>query len=160
MPSGLTLSGPSQTLSDSTGRIVGLLGADGREYLIGTTLNTAALASQAMYNPGSVTITGGSATVSSMRCTSFLSALTDSSGTPGNATQNVMRGRAAFAAASSSVTITNSQVAANSTILISLGGTDATLTSVRVTPGAGSFVVTGNAAATAATVFDYVVVQN
>jgi hypothetical protein len=43
--------------------------------------------------------------------------------------------------------------------LVSLGGTDATLTSIRVTAAAGSFTVTGNAAATAITKFDFLVVN-
>ena len=59
-----------------------------------------------------------------------------------------------------SVVITNSLCAANSTVLVSLGGADATLTSVRVTAAAGSFTVNGNAAATGITPFDYVLVRN
>jgi hypothetical protein len=92
---------------------------------------------------------------------SFGAALTDGSGTPGNITQNgVTHGRAAFAAAGASVVVTNSLVAANSSVFVSLGGGDATLTSVRVTPGAGTFTVTGNAAATGTVPFDYFVVLN
>lgn len=82
---------------------------------------------------------------------------TDASGTPGNATINTARGRAAFAAAGSAVVVTNSLVTAASTVLVSLGGTDTTLTSVRVTAAAGSFTVTGNAAATGTVPFDFVV---
>ncbi len=81
----------------------------------------------------------------------------DTSGTPGSATINYNRGRASFAAAGGTVTITNANVLATSTVLVSLGGSDATLTSVRTTPSAGSFVVTGNAAATGTTPFDFVV---
>lgn len=84
---------------------------------------------------------------------------TDSSGTPGNATNNNLSGRAAFAAAASTCVITNSKVTAASKVFVSLGSADATLTSVRVTPGAGSFTVTGNAAATGTTVFDFLVVN-
>lgn len=84
---------------------------------------------------------------------------TDSSGTPGNATNNNLSGRAAFAAAASTCVITNSKVTAASKVFVSLGSADATLTSVRVTPAAGSFTVTGNAAATATTVFDFLVVN-
>lgn len=90
----------------------------------------------------------------------FRMALVDVSGTPGNATSSSCRGRAAFAAGTNTVTITSTAVAANSTVLISLGGTDATLTSVRVTPGAGSFTVTGNANATGTTPFDWFLVLN
>ncbi len=131
-----------------------------------------------LFNPAAVALTGGTMTgvavnnatvgattpntgsFTSLRSTSLLSLLTDGSGTPGNVTQNVGRGRAAFAAAGTTVVVTNSQVALTSTILVSLRGGDATLTSVRVTPAAGSFTVTGNAAATAITIFDYLVIQN
>lgn len=139
------------------------------EYVVGAS----PVLTDQTYNPAAVALTGGTinstsvgattastGSFTSLRQTSFLSALTDGSGTPGNVTQNVSHGRAAFAAAGSSVTVTNSQVAANSTVLVQLGGSDATLTSVRCTPGAGSFVVTGNAAATGITPFDYLVIQN
>ena len=125
------------------------------------------------YNPAAVAVTGGSVNATtvgattpstgsftSLRSTSLQSALTDSSGTPGNVTQNVAHGRAAFPAAASSVVVTNSQVASTSSVFVQLGGTDATLTAVRVTTAAGSFTVTGNAAATGVTPFDYLVVQN
>jgi len=84
---------------------------------------------------------------------------TNTSGTPGNATINTLSGRAAFAAAASTCVITNSKVTATSRVFVSLSGGDATLTSVRVTPAAGSFTVTGNAAATGVTVFDFFVVN-
>lgn len=157
MAAGLTLTGFVSGLANSSGQLVGLLGPDGREYLINSTTNLAATAAPlAIFASGaSFNYTFGTVTISGLRST-----LTDSSGTPGAATQNVMRGRAAFAAASNSVVITNSLVAATSTILVSLGGTDTTLTTVRVTAAAGSFTVTGNANATATTPFDYVVVAN
>lgn len=84
---------------------------------------------------------------------------TDTSGTPGNATMTTLSGRAAFAAAGTTVVITNAQVTAASKVFVSLRGGDATLTSVRVTPAAGSFTVTGNAAATAVTIFDYFIMN-
>jgi len=101
----------------------------------------------------------GTTTPGIVKTSNLQATYTDSSGTPGNVTNNSPRGRAAFAAAGSSVVVTNSLVAATSTVLVSLGGSDATLTSVRVTPAAGSFTVTGNAAATATTVFDFLVVN-
>ena len=55
------------------------------------------------------------------------------------------------------MTITNSLVTAASAILIQMQGADATLTTATATPAAGSFVVKGNANATAITKFDYVV---
>jgi hypothetical protein len=87
---------------------------------------------------------------------------TDSSATPGNVVNNSARGRAAFAATGSSVVITNSSVTAQSTVLaiINQAAADATCTQiVRVSVGAGTFTVFGNAAATATTVFDFVVVN-
>lgn len=99
----------------------------------------------------------GSTTITRVNSLTVVS--TDSSGTPGNATNNNLSGRAAFAAAASTVVITNSLVTAASKVFVSLGGSDATLTSVRVTSAAGSFTVTGNAAATGTTVFDFLVVN-
>jgi hypothetical protein len=144
----------------STGALVGFLGADGKEYLLPAGQST-------IYNPTSVAVTGGSvngtsigqAAPAAVKTTNLAATYSDSSGTPGSASNNNPRGRAAFAAAASSVVITSSLVTAASTILVSLGGNDATLTSIRVTPAAGSFTVTGNAAATATTPFDWVVVN-
>lgn len=144
--------------SATTGALVGFLGADGREYMLPVSAAFAATAAVDGAPVGATTPSSGSFTT--LRSTTLQSALTDGSGTPGNVTQNVEHGRAAFAAAASTVVVTNSQVAANSTVLVSLGGSDATLTSVRVTPAAGSFTVTGNAAATGTTPFDYIVIQN
>jgi hypothetical protein len=80
-------------------------------------------------------------------------------GTPGNVTLNTASGRAAFAAAASTVVVTNSNVTATSKVLVMLeGAADGTLTQIlRVTPAAGSFTVTGNAAATGNPVFSFVV---
>jgi hypothetical protein len=152
----------------TTGVPAGLMGADGKEYLLATTANGPGAAAPAAYAPGAVAITGGSvngtpigATTPSTGAFSTLKVGTfaDQSGSPGNVTNNGTHGRAAFAAAGTAVVVTNSTVAATSTVLVSLGGTDSTLTTVRVTPAAGSFTVTGNAAATATTPFDYVVVN-
>lgn len=92
--------------------------------------------------------------------TSYVTApFDDKSGTPGNVTSTSQRGRAAFAAAGASVQVTNPLVTASSTVLAQLGGTDATLKSIRCTPAAGSFTVTGDAAATATTKFDWLIVN-
>ncbi len=86
---------------------------------------------------------------------------TDSTGTPGNVTNNSPSGRAAFAAAGSTVTVTNSAVTATSKVFVQLiGAADATLTQITaLTIAAGSFTVTGNAAATAAKSFEFLVVN-
>ena len=125
-----------------------------------------------VYNSALVAITGGTiagATINAasvglttpavVRTSNLQATYTDSSGTPGNVTNSSPRGRAAFAAAASAVTVTSTLVTAASTILVSYSGGDATLTSVAVVAGAGSFVVTGNAAATGITKFDFVVVN-
>lgn len=126
-----------------------------------STLSAALLIASVAINSTTIGITTPAAgSFTTLRSTSLQSAITDSSGTPGNVTNNAGHGRVAFAAAGTSVVVTNSQCAANSTVLVSLGGTDVTLTSVRVTPGAGSFTITGNAAATGITPCDFVVVQN
>lgn len=77
---------------------------------------------------------------------------TDSSGTPGAATINKMAGVVSIAAGAASVTVTNSLVTATSSVFAMLQQVDGTLTQIlNVVPGAGSFVITGNATATAAT---------
>lgn len=86
---------------------------------------------------------------------------TDSTGTPGNVTNNSPSGRAAFAAAGSSVVVTNSSVLATSKVFVQLiGAADTTLTSITaLTIAGGSFTVTGNAAATGAKSFEFLVVN-
>lgn len=83
--------------------------------------------------------------------------------TPGPVTANVMRGTCALAAAAASIVITNSLVDATSIVVAYISQTtaDATATSVvRVVPGAGLFTIFVNAAATAATQVDWVVMNS
>jgi len=78
-------------------------------------------------------------------------AISDSTGTPGAATQNAYRGRVAIAAGASSVVVTNSFITATSCVFAQIQNFDATLTTIlRVVPGAGSFTIQGNVNATAA----------
>lgn len=73
----------------------------------------------------------------------------DSTGTPGAATQNTNTGRVAIAAGAASVTVTNSKCTTTSRVFAVLQTSDGTLTQIlRVVPGSGSFVITGNANAT------------
>ena len=81
----------------------------------------------------------------------------DNSGTPGNTTINATHGRAAMATAASTVVVTNSRCTATSAVLIQRLNNDTTAITLAVTPGAGTFTVTANAAATAAVNFDFVV---
>lgn len=117
---------PVEGLHDKiTGALVGFVGADGQEYLF-----------PAVYGPQS--------------------GLADASATPGNVTQNTLRGQVSIAAAASSVTVTNSLVKSTSHVTAVLQGNDSTLTQIlSVVPGAGSFVIKGNAAATAAVKVSY-----
>jgi hypothetical protein len=102
---------------------------------------------------------GGSALAATQPSSGVALSFTDASGTPGNATINTPRGRCAIAAAASSVTITNSLCKTTSAVGVTINqaATDATLTSLlRVQTANGSFTITGNAAATAAVVVDFV----
>jgi len=102
----------------------------------------------------------GTGTGTLQRIDNLSSIGTDASSTPGNATINNLCGRAAFAIGASAVTVTNSKVSATSIVFCVLQASDTTLTQIlRVVPAAGSFVVTGNANATAATAFSFFVVN-
>lgn len=84
----------------------------------------------------------------------------DKSGAPGAAQIDAPAGRAAIAIGAAAVVITNNQVKVDSIVLAELEQNDATLTHVKsVIPAAGSFTVTGNANATAAAKFRFVVFQ-
>ena len=100
---------------------------------------------------------GSDTTISNLIC----NGRADTTGTPGNATINSNIGRAAFAAAGTSVIVTKSKVTATSEIFLQLrGARDTTLTEARISAqGAGTFTVTGNAAATAAVQFSFWVVN-
>lgn len=82
--------------------------------------------------------------------------------TAGAQTQNSLAGTVIFAAAATSVVVTNSLVDANShvTAKIAQSGADGTFTFVaRVLCAAGSFTIFANAAATAATLVDWEIDQ-
>jgi len=84
---------------------------------------------------------------------------TDSSGTPGAATINKPVGKSAIAAGASSVVITNSLVVAGSVVLITAHARDATCLDLIAVPTAGSFTVSGSAAATATLPFSWQVIR-
>lgn len=91
-----------------------------------------------------------------LRLTNYI----DDSATTGSRTVNRLRGKNAFAIGALAVTITNSLVTANSQVICTLEFIDATLTTIlSCVPGAGSFVVTANVNATAATKFGWVVIN-
>lgn len=91
-----------------------------------------------------------------LRLTNYI----DDSATTGNRTVDRLRGKNAFAIGASAVTITNALVTANSQVICTLEFIDATLTTIlSCVPGAGSFVVTANNTATAATKFGWTVIN-
>lgn len=81
----------------------------------------------------------------------------DRSSTPGSVTINKTMGRVQIAAGSSSLTVTNSKCFANSVVLLSIETADATLTRIVPVRYAGSFVLSGNANATAAVTVGFIV---
>lgn len=141
----------------ATGALVGFLGKDGKEYL----LPVGFAASGVAITGGNINGTAvGQTTPAAVKTSNLSATYTDSSGTPGNVTINTPRGRAAFAIAGTKVVVTNSLVSATSSIHLQMIGADVTLTNLlRVVPAAGSFTVTGNAGATAATSFDFLVIN-
>lgn len=81
-------------------------------------------------------------------------------GTTGAATINKPSGRVNFAASASSLVLTNSQIGVNSHIFCNVTTNDATALSCRVTDkAAGSATVRLNAAATAETAVDFLVIN-
>jgi hypothetical protein len=169
MPSGL-IPFAGSLLATQTGELAGAVGRDGKEYLFGILANfPAASAPLPAVVASGVAITGGTingtqignTTRASVAASSVSITATDSSGTPGNVTNNAANGRAAFAAGASSVVVTSTAVAAADNVHVTLlGAADATLTSiVGVTVAAGSFTVTGNAAATANKSFMFTVMK-
>ncbi|MEN6302488.1 MAG: hypothetical protein ABFD96_07165 [Armatimonadia bacterium] len=102
----------------------------------------------------------GQTTPAAVKTSNLAATFTDSSATPGNVTNSSPRGRVAVAAAASAVTVTSTLVAATSTVFAVVSSVDATLLEVlRVVPAAGSFTITCNAAATAATKVDFMVIN-
>ena len=122
----------------------------------------------AKYVPSAVAITGGTingatigqTTPAAVKTSNLAAVFTDSSGTPGNVTNSSPRGRVAIAAGASSVVVTSTLVTAASTVFAIVSSVDGTLLTInQVVPAAGSFTIYGNAAATATTKVDFVVVN-
>ena len=80
-------------------------------------------------------------------------------GTTGARTINKNAGSVNFAAAASSLVVTNSLVTANSIIIATVATNDATMTSVQAVAAAGSFTLYANAAATAETRVNFIVIN-
>ncbi len=84
---------------------------------------------------------------------------TDTTAAPGSATANTVAGSSAIALGASTATITSSFCAAGDLIMLTPLDTDATLVRYKAVAGAGSFVVTGNANATAIWKFQWLIVK-
>lgn len=80
-------------------------------------------------------------------------------GTTGAQTINKTAGTVNFAAAATSLVVTNSLVTANSIIVCTVGTNDTTMKSVSAVAGAGSFTLYANAAATAETRVNFIVIN-
>jgi len=78
-------------------------------------------------------------------------------GTTGARTINQTSGSVNFAAAATSLVVTNSLVTANSVIICTVGTNDTTLKSVAAVAAAGSFTMHANAAATAETRVNFII---
>lgn len=80
-------------------------------------------------------------------------------GTTGAQTLNKTVGSVNFAAAASSLVVTNSRVTTSSVIVATVATNDATMKSVIAVAAAGSFTLTANAAATAETRVNFIVIN-
>jgi len=80
-------------------------------------------------------------------------------GTTGAQTINKNAGTVNFAAAATSLVVTNSRVTANSIVIATVATDDTTMKSVIAVAGAGSFTLTANAAATAETRVNWLVIN-
>lgn len=80
-------------------------------------------------------------------------------GTTGDQTIDKQAGSVNFAAAATSLTVTNSYVTTNSVIIATVATNDTTMKSVSVVAGAGSFVLHANAAANAETRVNFLVIN-
>lgn len=111
------------------------------------------------FNPASVAITGGAingasigqTTPAAVKTSNLAMSFTDSTGTPGNVTNNSPRGKVSFASGANTIVITNSLVTASSSVIADLNTVDGALNAiVTCLAGAGTITITANAAATTA----------
>jgi hypothetical protein len=80
-------------------------------------------------------------------------------GTTGNQTINKVSGTVNFAAAATSLVVTNNLVTTSSLVFCTIRTNDATLLSVQAVPASGSFTIYANAAATAETSVGFLVIN-
>ncbi len=109
----------------------------------------------AAQNANAVNISGGSATLTTLNLDKTITA----GGTTGAQTIDKPAGSVNFAALATSLVVTNSLAATSSVILATVATNDATMTSVQAVAGAGSFTIYANAAATAETRVNFLVLN-
>ena len=109
----------------------------------------------AAQNANAVNISGGSATLTTLNLDKTITG----GGTTGAQTIDKPAGSVNFAALATSLVVTNSLAATSSVILATVATNDATMTSVQVVAGAGSFTIYANAAATAETRVNFLVLN-
>lgn len=139
---------------DADGRIIAYAGSpptDGK-LLIGDT--GSGIFNAATLTPGtgiSITNGAGSITVAQNTAAFTLDKTITASGTTGAQTINKPTGAVNFAAAATSLVVTNSLVTTSSVLQCTIGTNDATMKSAQCVAGSGSFTIFSNAAATAET---------
>jgi len=113
------------------------------------------IAEWARNNLGGLAYQGRRISIESLNADKVITA----AGTTGNQTINAIAGTVNFAAAATTITVTNSYCATTSIILHNTRTNDTTATVKNIVPGAGSFVITLTAAATAETSVGFFIVN-
>lgn len=167
----------------ATGALVGLLGANGKEYYLPSASLLSDGTNGGVTVSGSLTASGSAATVliqptgggnslmdnvsigqttpKPVKTSNLGASYTDSSASPGVTVANASpRGRVQITAGNTVFTVTGATlVTAASTVLAVCTTNDATAQVRNVVPGAGTFVITLSAAATANCNIDFLVVN-
>ena len=131
----------------STSPVPGIFSTGSFTTLAATSTVSGAGFSTYMAAPPSI----GTTTPGIVKTSNLQMVFTDSSGTPGNVTNNSPRGKVSFAALATTIVVTNSLVSATSSVIAGMNVTDGALTGIiSCIAGAGTITITGNAAATTA----------
>jgi hypothetical protein len=143
-----------------------LLAGNGTDAIVRATMGITNLVNTLGSEAGDLafsTQSGGTAATEKFRITSVGGLVVNSTqtatGTTGAQTINKPSGKVNFAAAATTLVVTNSLVTTSSNVFVQVNGTDVTFTSARVTLASGSFTITANAAATAETSVSFFVIN-
>jgi hypothetical protein len=102
---------------------------------------------------------GSAGEVLRLRTDGQVKILGTNAGTTGAQTINQPSGQVQFAAAATSLVVTNSLCTTSSLVVATVAGTDTTMKSVVAVSGSGSFTLTANAAATATTKVNWIIIN-